>query len=310
MYTKSTDWYEDSKGWKSMQGGFSAIAQVTTDDNNMGGFFVRKLAGGAACAVQLHKMLPLLYQEPGAQWTAGHFRPWLLTALVANLATAAFLSSYMEDFVAAGAHYLPMAMLSVLAVETMVTLVFFFNNLRSTRKRLPAVAMPEGKTPTSLVSNIVSRTTFIVTSLMTLIAARDLFFPGTILDYVPRDDIYLEWTNSFLHSPPEGSPEAADQSLEAPLYIGDKFVSQLAALNILILCLYKYVTALLIRYGADGSGTPKARMIWKGAFFGDVAILMCFRFFAHAARTASFDTRWHLCFISYETFIFGKLPFV
>jgi hypothetical protein len=289
-----------------MQGGFSAIQQVTTDQNNMGGFFVRKLAGGAACAVQLHKILPLLYQETGAQWTAGHFRPWLLAAMTGNVAFVAFILSYADDLTSAGAHQIPLAMAAVLAVETVVMLVYLFNNLQSAnRKPLPAVAMPDGKTPKSFVSNIVSRTTLIVTSLMTLIAARDLFFPGFILDFIPRDDIYLEWTNALLHSPPEGSPESVDQGLEAPLYIGDKFVSQLAAVNVLILCLYKFVAALAIRYGADGSGTPKARMIWKGSVLGDVAILLCFRFFAHAARSASFDTRWHLCLISYEAFIYG-----
>jgi hypothetical protein len=225
-----------------MQGGFSAIQQVTTDQNNMGGFFVRKLAGGAACAVQLHKILPLLYQETGAQWTAGHFRPWLLAAMTGNVAFVAFILSYADDLTSAGAHQIPLAMAAVLAVETVVMLVYLFNNLQSAnRKPLPAVAMPDGKTPKSFVSNIVSRTTLIVTSLMTLIAARDLFFPGFILDFIPRDDIYLEWTNALLHSPPEGSPESVDQGLEAPLYIGDKFVSQLAAVNVLILCLYKFV---------------------------------------------------------------------
>lgn len=306
MYTKSTDWFEDSKGWKSTQGGFSAIQQATTDENNMGGFFVRKLAGGAGCAVQLHKILPVIWQEPGAQWTAGHFQPWLITATVGNLVIAAFLATYMEDLTSAGAQHIPIATLAVLAIETLVMLRFLFSNRKNaSMKRLPAIAMPEGKTPSSLVSNIATRTMFIVTSLITVIAARDLFLPGTIVGLIPRDDIYLEWTNAFLHSPPHGSPEASDQSLEAPLYIGDKFVSQLAATYILILCLYKYVTAIAIRFGADGSGTQKARMIWKSAFLGDVAILMCFRFFAHAARTASFDTRWHLCFLSYETFMIG-----
>ena len=303
MFTKSTDWFEDGKGWKGTQGGFSAIQQVTTNQNNMGGFFVRKLAGGAGCAVHLHKILPFISHEPGAQWKGGHFRPLLMTAVVGNIAIAAFYAAYLEDLTAAGAQQIPLAMLAVLAIETLAMLFYLYSSRQT--KRLPAVAMPEGKTPSSPNSNIVTRTTLIVTSLIAVVAARDLFLPGTIIDLIPRDDIYLEWTNAFLHSPPEGSPEATDQGLEAPLYIGDKFVSQLAAMYILVLCLYKYVTAVGIRFGADGSGGPKSRMIWKGSFVGDSLILLCFRFFTHAARSASFDTRWHLVFLSYEAFILG-----
>jgi hypothetical protein len=303
MFTKSTDWYEDAKGWKSTQGGFSAIKPLTTNENNMGGFFVRKLAGGAGCAVHLHKILPLVAHESGAQWMGGHFRPLLITAVIGNIAIAAFYAAYLEDLSAAGARELPLAMLTILAVETLAMLAYLVSSRQT--KRLPAVAMTDEKTPRSPVSNIVTRTTLIVTTAMAVFAARDLFFPGTIIDIIPRDDLYLEWTNAFLHSPPEGSPEAMDQGLEAPLYIGDKFVSQLAALYILVLCLYKYVSTCLVRFGADGSGVPKSRMIWKGSFIGDAAILVCFRFFTHAAGTASVDTRWHLVLISYEAFIFG-----
>lgn len=304
MFTKSTDWFDDAKGWKSTQGGFSAIKQASTDANNMGGFFVRKLAGGAGCAVHLHKILPLLLaHEHNAQWKAGHFRPLLLTAAVGNIAVAAFYATYLEDLTAAGAQHLPLAMMVVLAVETAAIVAYLFSSRRT--KRLPAVAMPDGKTPKSPISSIVTRTTLIVTTLMAVVAGRDLVLPGTIIDIIPRDDLYLEWTNAFLHSPPDGSPESADQGLEAPLYVGDKFVSQLAAVHILVLCLYKYVSTVAVRFGADGSGVIQSRMIWKGSFLGDTAILLCLRFFAHAATSASFDTRWHLVLVSYEAFIFG-----
>lgn len=300
----------DTNGWKSTQGGFSAIKQVTTDENNMGGFFVRKLAGGVGGAVHWHKIMPLLWHEPGAQWRSGHFRPLLWTAIFGNAAVAAFYASYLDDLSAAGARELPLAMLTLLAVETLTMMYYLYSSSRRPTIRLPAVAMPEGKTPKSPVSSVVTRTTLIVTTALAVVAVRDLFFPGTILSLIPRDDIYLEWTNAFLHSPPSGSPEAVDQGLEAPLHIGDKFVSQLAALYILLLCLYKYVSTCLIRFGADGSGTPKSRMIWKGSFVGDTAILLCVRFFSHAARSASFDTRWHLMLISYETFIYGTYQLV
>ena len=62
-------------GWKSTQGGFSAIQHISTDLNNMGGFFVRKVAGGAGCVVQLHKIIPLVFlHEPNAQWLLGHYQ--------------------------------------------------------------------------------------------------------------------------------------------------------------------------------------------------------------------------------------------
>ena len=98
--------------------------------------------------------------------------------------------------------------------------------------------MPEGKTPQSYVSNIVTRTVVIISSLMTILSLRDLFFPGMILEYIiPRDDIYLEWTNALYHSPPNDTPESIQYGLLSSLYIGDKFVSQLCALHILLLCL-------------------------------------------------------------------------
>jgi hypothetical protein len=310
---KSTDWFENAKGWKSTQGGFSAIQPVSTDQNNMGGFFIRKIMGGAGCAVHLHKLLPLLfYQESYAQWSMGHYQPLLITALMGNIAIVAFYATYLEDLAASQAQLIPYVMITVLLMEALVILFYLLQNKRSgksTTSRLPAIAMPAGKTPTSPVSNIVARTTCIVTTLIAIVAVRDLCFPGTIIGILPGDDLYLEWTNAFLHSPPANSPEAIDQGMEAPLYIGDKFVSQLAALYVLILCAYKYASAILVRFGADGSGTMKARMIWKTSFVGDALLLFCFRLFTHAARTASVDTRFHLVLLAYEAFIFGLYGF-
>ena len=144
---------------------------------------------------------------------------------------------------------------------------------------------------------------------MVLVAGRDLFFPGEILDFIPRDDIYLEWTNSFLHSPPEGTPEAAENGLTREFYVADKFLSQYMALHILILCAYKFISAFGVRYGSDGSGMVKSRMIWKAQAVGDALILFLFRLFSPAALTASLDLRWHLMFIAYATFILGLYGF-
>lgn len=302
-FTKSKDWFDTSKGWKSTQGGFSAIQQITTDKNNMGGFFVRKMAGAAAVAIHLQKMLPLLFHPLGAQWVGGHFRPLLWTALVGNVSIVSFYALYMSDLAAAGAASLPKGFMALLTMETLAIMVYLFTSRKT--QRGPATAMKEGKTPSSPVSRIVARTVLLVSSAMVLIAGRDLFFPGFIFEFFPRDDIYLEWTNSFIHSPPEGSPEAADQGLEAPLYIGDKFMSQYLALHLLLLCLYKYVSSF-IRLNADGSGEIRAKMIWKGQAIGDALLLFVMRLFTSAAVTASLNLRWHVMCLAYETFILGS----
>ena len=133
-----------------------------------------------------------------------------------------------------------------------------------------------------------------------------MFFPGFIIDIIPRDEIYLEWTNAFFHSPPEGSSEALDNGLAAPLYIADKFVSQFMALNLLILCMYKLVSCIMIRIGSDGSGEIKAKIIWKIQAIGNALLLFVLRIFTPAASTASLDLRWHLVLFAFETLILGR----
>jgi hypothetical protein len=284
LFTKSKSWYM----------------------NNMGGFFIRKVAGGAGSVVQLHKIIPLVFvHEPNAQWLLGHYQHILVPAILGNIVIVLFYVSYWDDLTSSRAQTIPLLTISALLIESVVMLSYYIL-IRSSRKpRLPASAMPPGKTPNSFVSNITTRTACIVTTLITILAARDLFFSGTIIDIVPRDDIYLEWTNALLHSPPKNTPESIDHGMESPLYVGDKFISQLGALYLLILCLYKYISTLLIRYGSDGSGSIKARMIWKVACIGDAALLLCYRLFAHAAKSASYDTHYHLVLLSYEAIIFG-----
>jgi hypothetical protein len=302
MFMKSTDWFDDAKGWKSTQGGFSAIQQVSTDRNNMGGFFVRKLLGAAGCALQMHKLGPLLFMEAHPR----QYQPLLGTAVVGNVAVALFLLGYWDDLAAKQAHVIPAVMMVLLLGEALVISVVLFLQRRQPAPRLPAMRMPAGKTPSSLVSNIVARTVGLVTTLIAILALRDLVFPGRILPFLPGDDLYLEWTNAFFHSPPPQTPEAHEHGLEAPLYIGDQYVSQLAALYILILCAYKYVAAVGIRWGADGSGQGAAQMIWKCAALADGLLLLCVRLFTPAARTASVDLRYHLILLAYEAFIFCK----
>jgi hypothetical protein len=325
LWTKSTDWFHDGKdGWKSQAGGFSAVQSISTDRNNMGGFFVRKMAGAAAASCGLHKLLPLLVHPSSsggggsAVWKLHHFTPLLYTSIVANLAVLAFYSVYWNEFRHASVWQLPCMQMIVLFLETLVMLYHVLTlsfttrgTTKSSTLRAPAVALNvDGKTPNSPPSRIVARTVSIVSGAgVLLIAMRDLFFPGRILPFLPRDDLYLEWTNALLHSPPAGSPEALQHGMEAPLYIGDLYMSQFMALHLILLCLYKLVTAFGIKHGSDGRGQHQARMIWQASTIGNCCILFLLRLFSRAAGSASLDLRWHLMAFGYETFILGLYGF-
>jgi hypothetical protein len=65
------------------------------------------------------------------------------------------------------------------------------------------------------------------------------------------------------------------------------------------------LTAFGIKFGSDGSGEIKCRMIWKAQCLGDAFVLLLLRLFSAAALTASLDLRWHLMLVAYETFILG-----
>ena len=277
---------------------------MTTDDNDMGGFFVRKVAGLALMGTHLQTLIPILFHPYGAQWKCGHFRPLLLTSVVANIIVLVFMGYHMDDLLNAGAEMIFRLMMGALLLETAVILFYLVG--QKGRSRGPAIAMTEGKTEKSIPSRIVARTVMVVSGVISVIAGRDFFFPGFILPFPPRDAIYLEWTGAFFHSPPEGSEEAADQGVAASLYVGHQYIAQWMAMHILIMCMYKFVSCFFIRLGSDGSGTIKAKMMWTGAFFGDAMFLFVLRVFSAPALSASLDLRWHLMCVGYETLILGK----
>ena len=311
LYTKSTDWYDDGAGWKSTQGGFSAVSTVSTDENNMGGFFVRKAAGAAAMGFHLLKLWPFLYHTNGTVWPLAHYTPLLWMGVLGNICLTAFTASavpewqYEQNDNLVHFAYLLMA---VLTTETIV--LAYFAVTCKTVKHNTAFALQDGKTPKSLPSNIVSRTVLLVSGAMAVLAARDLFAPGTILEFWPRDDVYLEWTNALRHSPPVGSPEYAAYGLDAPLYAGDKFMGQWLAVHLLVLSFVKIISACMIRIGADGQrGVLQAKLIWQGAALANLAMMFVVRVFSSAALSASLDLRYHLMAIGYETFILGLYGF-
>ena len=304
-FTKSRKWFDDSRGWKSTQGGFSAVSQLSTDENDMGSFFVRKLAGATSLSFHLQKLIPVVFQPSNAYWGYGHFTPVLVTSVFGNLAIAAFYMTYFEDFKNANAGSMGFRITIALVIESIIIIAFLLSlmvkKVNTTIKSTPK--LPEGKTPKSFVSNIVTRTICIVTGLMTLIAGRDLFFPGQELKFPPRDDIYLEWTGAFIHSPPENSIENDQHGLFAPMHIGDKFMSRLGALYLFIVCIQKFVSVFLIRVGNDNSGMTKCKLFWRVQAISDGLILFTVRVFTAAAKSASLDFRWHVMCLGYELFI-------
>lgn len=309
-FTNSIEFFVNNKGWKSTQGGLSSIMPITTDANNMGGLFVRKIGGAACLAAQTQKLWPLLFHPLDARWRRGHFIPLFATAIVANLMLAVFYGIYIvDDLKVAGADQLPKLFVAALLLESAVIL-FYLTSQKKSMTKGPAIAMKDGKTPNSVVSRILARTTALVTGMIMLIAGRDLFFPGFVFTWLPRDDIYLEWTGALIHSPPADSPEAAEHGMEKAFFVGDKYLSQFMALNMLILCLYKLVAAFGIRIRNDGGGQVQARMIWKAQAVGGALFVLLFRLFAESARTASLDLRWHLMAMAYETLILGIYGFL
>jgi len=342
-YTKATQFYDDTQGWKSKQGGLSTILTFTTDANNMGGLFVHKLAGMAGLAYHSTKLLPIVFHTPprydarlrhekgqlkwiGASWNAGHFDPLLALGMIGDVCVATFYLNRLDDLKNAGAGGLGLAFVLTSLVEA-----FIFGMYLLLRKRnhftvgrpntTTTASAASGATyriendPKSLPSRIVARTTFIVSSLTLLVSLRDLLFPGNILPFVPRDDIYLEWTGAFLHSPPPDTVEADEHGLEAPLFAGDKFVAQQLGMYLALGAFLKLCSSWGWRKGhaSMGSGTNVAnvdrrgvvtsKMIWRAQALGDFGVLMMLRLFTPAAKTASLDLRWHLMLVAYEGFI-------
>ena len=306
-FIKSEQFFEvgEASYFKSKAGGLSAISSATTDKNNMGGLFVRKICGAAGIIVHSQKLVAVVFQNNETHWCLGHFNPMLYVASAGNIAVAFFLLAKLDDLRSAKVEEGVLIVVLVLIVEAVVMISYSLSNVRKGSRQKPRFDVV-GKTPNSVVSRIMAKTIALVTGMITIIAARDLFYPGTIIEAIPRDDIYLEWTGALIHSPPSGTIEEDENMLQSALFIGDKFISQLGALYLLICCLHKFATAFFIRIGKDKSGELKCRVIWRIQAIGDVFILFIMRLFTSASLTASLDLRWHLMCLAYETFLLGK----
>lgn len=284
-------------------------------------------------AFQFSKIWPVVFQSfpyyqsgkkgmVGPSWSGGHYDPLLICGMVGDLALAAFYLVKLNEIKTAGAQGLGMAYVLAAVLEALVFGLYIVSRRMGGTKVVKQSTSEETKSedplddPNTLPSRIVARTVMIVSTLMSIIAVRDLAFPGTILSFIPRDDIYLEWTGAFLHSPPPDTVESDEHGLEAPLYAGDKFVSQLMGLYLVLCCMMKFASVIGWTKGsrsmgvgvenADRWGIVASRLIWKTMALGDLFILTLLRMFTPAAQTASLDLRWHLMMVAYEMFILCK----
>jgi hypothetical protein len=275
----------------------------------------------------------------GTSWSAGHYDPLLVLSIVGNASIAIFYLTRMDELKDAGAHGMGLMFVLASLIESFVFTVYLLSR-RMSKAKVTAVKLTKtrgsgkddgfdntSKTttattgeeydpmedPNSLPSRIVARTVSIVSSMILLVSLRDLFFPGFIFTFLPRDDIYLEWTGAFMHSPPPDTVEADENSLGAPFFVGDKFISQLLGLYLSLGCMFKMCSAWGWSKGnrtlsanmqsVDRSGVISSRMIWKAQAFGNMLLLGMLRFFTPAAKSASLDLRWHLMMVAYEAFI-------
>lgn len=372
-HTKSQKWYHDddtSKAyWKSSRGGLGSIRPYTSDDNDMGGLFVRKMAGVAAMGYHTTKLWPIVFQSApmpsidegigikmrGASWSIGHYDPILTLGILGNVCVAAFYMVRIEELRNAGAEPLVALLVMASLIEALVFGVYLLSRRMSMKKAKKSVVdkqqqqqQPQQKRPAqkkkgskekdssstspatqeynpqedpnSIPSRIAFRTVLIVSSTIGLISIRDLFFPGSIIPFIPRDDIYLEWTGAFFHSPPPDTVEADEYGLESPLYAGDKLVSQLLGMYLVLGCVLKFASVVAWSKGSkrmepqspenvDRHGVVSSKMIWKAQALGDGLLLFMLRMFAPAAKSASLDLRWHLMTVAYEMIILGLYGF-
>lgn len=290
------------------------MAPVSTDANDMGGFFMRKLAGAAGVGLQLCKMWPMVRSATASDtrlsFAKGHYRGFVWVGAVVDASVFVFLSCYRGILIENGAWDLPRVACVILLLET---LLWTYYGLTGPRRAVPSFAavLPQGKTPGSLPSNIVARTVVVVSSFLVLTSVRDLIAPGCILSVWLRDDVYLEWTNAFFHSPPPGSQEWEDYSTQSSNFIGDKYIAQLAAVFLLGISLYKFVGSCGgVRWGSDGSGLAVSSILfWQGPALASLCVFCVLRVFANAAASASWNLQWHLMAWGYETFIVGLYGF-
>ena len=85
-------------------------------------------------------------------------------------------------------------------------------------------------------------------------------------------------------------------------------ISQCLAAHVLVLCLAKYVSTT-IRLGHDGRGLQQAKLFWQGACVANCALVFVLRLFTPAAASASWDLRYPLMAVAYETFMLGLYGF-
>uniref|UniRef100_A0A7S1BLB5 Uncharacterized protein n=1 Tax=Corethron hystrix TaxID=216773 RepID=A0A7S1BLB5_9STRA len=309
-FMNSDIFFDDSLDWRSKQGGLSTIDSITTDANKMGGLFLRKVGGAAAMAVHAHKLGPALFQPSSLHWAYGHFDIFFISSILANIAIFTLYQHHFNDMESAGASGMANLISVLLLTETffLICALGYKKNRKDTVK--VEVKKKTAKSSSQIVSRIAGRTVALVSTLVCIIAGRDMFLPGHVIPHIPRDDVYLEWTGAFLHSPREGYPEYEEYSLEAPLFVGEKFLSRLYALHLILFCFMKFTTVFFVKVGRDGIGMDQCIFFWKIQSLFGFLVLFIVRLFVSAAKSASLDLRWHLMCLAYESFILSLYAFL
>mmetsp|Transcript_8732 Transcript_8732/g.12783 ORF Transcript_8732/g.12783 Transcript_8732/m.12783 type:complete len:497 (+) Transcript_8732:93-1583(+) len=150
-HTKSQKWYHDDDSskayWKSARGGLGSIRPYTSDDNDMGGLFVRKVAGVAAMGYHTTKLWSIVFQSApvpslldgqikmkGASWSIGHYDPILTLGMLGNTCIAAFYMMRIEELRNAGAEPLVAMLVMASLIEALVFGAYLMSRRMSMKK--------------------------------------------------------------------------------------------------------------------------------------------------------------------------------
>ncbi|GMI01387.1 hypothetical protein TrVE_jg10717 [Triparma verrucosa] len=335
-----------------------------TGQSDVGNGFSARLGGMAGLFIAIVKIMVFMFadvNEDGRKFYELH-SPTILFMIFANLSNLLF-QVYVLTVAPASAHFAIKILICSLAYETLlIGGSFWFNYLsqikirrifkydprpplpphsqskpsvskamlgKKTNKKKDDDALTEAPEPEPAVditnnipSRIIFRTTAICSTAFAVPFFRDLFYPGHVLKWFPNDVRYLIFTKSYLHSP----PLPVDNS--HLMYLGSKILSQRCGLQILLICLFKISTSILIKNGPplerswregwdSHSSIPKLHpssllgplkqvQVLKLQTLGNVLIWMTMWRFYHAAlELEGYKTNHALIVIFWETFILG-----
>jgi hypothetical protein len=260
--------------------------------NNAGGFLARRVGAAAVMSVHIPKLVVATFWKPSDQeWSTARFRPVLIVAAVGNTAIVFFYCYWAQRFAAEaqqdeGVRNFVLAIVGVLLAE----LLAMQYSMVGTTPTTPANAT-SGRPILKddwVVASFLSTLFCLMTVPRMAVAVRDLFLPGRTLHFIPYDDINLQLLSNL---------EANNKQSVA----SDLFLSQLHAVHVLILCLYRFVTAVMwIRHGKDRYVKATIQMIWACLVVGDIMINYVLRIMTPAAAHGWIHLQGHRVWLALE----------